>query len=125
MLLLAALLLTAAGQVSAADGERILTGMYTSGYQDRPASLRAIFTPDGEGRWTVVFHFSHAGRRHAYRGIAAGDLTGGVLSGRVENESGGRTFTFRCEFRDGKFKGHHYEIAGGREHRTGTLTLRG
>ncbi len=124
-LLAAAILLPAALSDAADDGQRVLTGRYTSGYQDRPANLRAVFTPDGIGGWKVVFHFSHAGQRHQYRGEASGDLVTGSISGRVQNEGGSRTFTFRCEFDDkGRCEGRHFEIYRGREHETGKLTLR-
>ncbi len=135
-LLAAALLLPAPGGGADADGRRTLTGMYTSGYQDRPASLRAVFTPagdrrqgerDGQDEWTVVFHFTRGGQRHEYRGTAVGNLSSGEISGRVETEDGDRTFTFRCAFEGRKCKGTHAEVGrrSGRERETGTLTLRG
>ncbi len=126
-LLAAALLLPAAGHAADGDGRRTLTGMYTSGYQDRPAGLRAVFTPAGEDEWTVVFHFTRGGQKHEYRGTAAGNLSSGEISGRVETEGRDRTFTFRCAFKGGKCKGTHAEVGrrSGRERETGTLTLKG
>lgn len=126
VLLLAALLLPAAASGADAGGERIFTGIYTSEYQDRPASLRAIFSPQGDEQWSVVFHFTHAGARHAYRGTAWGDLSSGELIGRVQNEGRNRLFAFRCEFDGVKCEGTHAEIGrGGREQETGRLTLKG
>lgn len=107
------------------DGKQTLTGLFDSGYQDKVRPLRAVFTPTGEGAWDVVFHFKFNGADHQYRGVAEGGLREGLLSGRVENEGGRRTFSFRGEFKNGKFKGEHFETTRGREERTGSLTLKG
>lgn len=110
---------------SADDGKQTLTGLFDSGFQDKVRPLRAVFTPTGERTWDVVFYFKFNGRDHQYKGIAEGGLREGSLSGRVENEGGRRTFTFRGAFEKGTFKGEHFEISRGREVKTGSLTLEG
>ena len=119
-----ALLLPAAGTVADA-GEQTLNGTYiwNSG---RPGDLKAVFTPRGDGRWEVAFHFRFRGSPEVFRGTAAGNLSTGKLEGRVRNRNGngGRTFTFRGEFEDGTFRGTHAELFGRRESSTGTLTLK-
>lgn len=106
---------------AAAQAERTLRGEYTSGYGDGP--LEAVFTAAGEGRWKVAIHFNHSGRDLTYAGNAEGSLGEGELRGRVETPGGSRTFIFRGEFVNGRFRGTHAEIYRGREHKTGTLTL--
>lgn len=100
---------------------RTLSGEYRSNFGNGP--LEARFTPDGEASWKVAFEFVFNGRRHTYRGAARGSLEEGRLEGRVQNEYGRRTFSFRGEFQDGVFRGSHAELVRGRERSTGTLTL--
>ena len=128
----AALVLIATLTASAAEpsvetgGERTLVGNFMSGFQDRVKPLRAVFTPNEEDEWTVVFYFEFNGADHEYTGTARGSLDEGELSGVVENEGGRRTFTFRGEFNDrGVFSGRHAEVRGSRSSDTGTLTLKG
>lgn len=117
--------LAATSPTFADDDTQTLTGLFDSGYQDKVRPLRAVFTPTGERTWEVVFHFNFNGRNHQYTGVAEGGLLEGALSGRVENQGGRRTFTFRGEFEQGKFKGEHFETTRGREEKTGSLTLKG
>lgn len=104
-----------------AEGDRVFEGEYRSGDGDGP--LRARFTPVGEARWTVTFDFIFNDRQRTYTGTAEGNLSQGRLSGRVKDEYGRRTFTFRGEFDAGVFHGTHAEVYRGSEERTGTLTL--
>ncbi len=109
-----------------ADGERILSGTYTSRYQDRPSTVRAVFTPgDSPGEWKVIFNFRYGARDHSYRGVAAGDFTAGPIAGRVDEGTGGRVFVFRLEKKNGRYTGEHGELRRAGEDRTGTMTLRG
>lgn len=96
-------------------------GEYRSGYGDGP--LEAVFTPAGEERWEVSFHFTFSGRDRTYSGTAEGRLDEGRLHGRVETPNGSRTFTFRGEVAGGRFRGIHAELYRDREHKTGTLTF--
>ena len=120
-LLAVALLLVTPLAGTGDDGSRTLEGEYRSGDGDGP--VRATFTPTGIGLWDVVFDFTFNGRRHTYHGTAEGSFTEGRLSGRVKNEYGRRTFTFRGEYEDGVFRGRHAEVARGREVPTGSLRL--
>jgi len=118
--------LSLAGAAAAGGAERhTFAGRYMSGYQDRPQTLRAVFTPGEEDDWEVVFYFRYGGADHAWAGTARGSLTDGELSGLVTTENGARTFTFRGEVEDGVFEGTHAEVERGRERKTGTLSLRG
>ncbi len=123
-------LLAVAPTGHADDHGTTLTGNFTSGFQDGPKTVRAVFTrpeqPGEERDFDVVFYFKFNGRDHQYRGTAWGSLeASGELEGRVQNESRQRTFTFRGEFEDGTFKGTHAEIGRRGERKTGQLTLRG
>ncbi len=128
-LLLTALVLLAGPPIGRADDHQTtLTGNFTSGFQDGPEPLRAVFTPldepGEEGDFDVVFYFRFNGQRHEYRGSAWGTLDG-ELRGRVQNETRRRTFTFEGEFDGQTFKGTHAEISRRGERRTGNLTLGG
>ncbi len=127
MMLLLGLLLAGSG-LAAAGEEHVLAGIYTTGYQDGPGRVRAIFTArsDSEGEsWDVVFRFTFNNREHEYRGVAEGGLTEGGLSGKVRNENGSRTFSFQGEHKKGKFRATHAEVFEDGEEKTGTMTLTG
>ena len=49
-----------------------LTGVYNSGYQDRPARLRAEFKSTARGRWDVVFRPVSGQPSPRFRGCALG-----------------------------------------------------
>ena len=104
------------------DG-KTLTGKYNWTQSGEAGDLEAVFTPAGEGKWSVDFHFAHGGDQHVYSGSAEGSLTDGELRGKMTNEGGKRHFTFDMKFEEGRFKGTHAEVTGGREQRTGTLNL--
>lgn len=120
-ILVTALLLAAFAGVSAAS-RQTLEGEYRWGGSG--GRLEAVFTSTGAGLWNVDFHFRLQGRDHVYSGTARGSLVDGDLEGRVRTENKRRTFTFRGTFEDGVFRGTHAELQDGREHKTGTLTLR-
>ena len=120
-----ALVLTVFGAGTAAEEERTLTGTYLWEDRGRGGDLEVVFTPTTEGVWDVAFHFTFRDKPHVYSGTAEGSLSDGGLKGKVFNENKKRTFTFSGEFKDGEFNGTHAEIKGGKENRTGTLTLGG
>ena len=111
------------GLVAGVDGKRTLKGSFEWNSKNK-GDLEAVFTPTGEGKWDVAFHFEFRGK-HTYAGTAEGTLAGGDLKGRVFNEEKSRTFTFTGTFVDGEFHGTHAEIADGGEQATGTLKLKG
>ena len=112
------------GVTGAAD-TRTMTGSYEWSDTGKKGNLEAVFTPAGEEKWDVSFHFVFEGQKHVYSGTAQGNLTTGDLRGRVQNEGGNRTWTFKGAFEDGKFKGTHAEVQKDGEHATGTLHLKG
>lgn len=113
-----------ASRIARAAQPRRLTGEFAWDTRDKSGDLEAVFTPTGEHRWDVAFHFSFRNESHVYSGTAEGDLGQGQLKGTVYNEPKSRTFTFKGAFADGTFSGTHAEIEDGAEHATGTLTLR-
>lgn len=112
---------------SFAGAAEILTGTFTSGFQDGPKSVRAIFTPTDAGKFKVTFLFKFNGKDHAYVGSATGTLGEGELQGKVVSDGNRRrTFTFKGEFNDkGVFTGKHAETTKGRPNSTGTISLEG
>ena len=122
---LVALLVLLIAQIlpSEAEESRTLNGEFVWNQRGANGPLEAIFTPTGEGRWDVTFHFDIHGSSHAYTGTASGSLSEGELSGEVRNENEKRTFVFGGAFKDGVFAGTHAETTGGRKQKTGTLTL--
>ena len=124
LLLVVVLALVASPAASLHAGEtHTLKGEFVWSNRDRSGGLEAVFTPVGERKWEVSFHFTFRGADHVYSGTAEGSLSEGELSGSVQNENQRRTFTFSGEFKDGRFSGTHAEIDGAREQQTGTLTL--
>lgn len=121
---LALVLLLAAPQTPAApDTPRTLSGSYVWEQADHKGTLEAEFKPAGDLHWEVSFHFTFNGSPLTYTGTADGHLDDGALEGRVEATGRQRTFTFKGEFKGGKFTGTHADVTRGREDRTGTLTL--
>ena len=112
------------GLVTGADEKRTLNGSFEWTATGKKGDLRAVFTPTGEGKWDVAFHFEFRGQPHIYAGTAEGTLKGGDLKGRVLNDEKDRTFIFTGSFTEGEFHGTHAEIEDGSEHPTGTLTLK-
>jgi glucose/arabinose dehydrogenase len=112
------------GLVNGADGKRTLKGSFEWTTAGQKGDLEAVFTPTGEGKWDVAFHFDFRGP-HVYAGTAEGSLSGGELKGRVQNDDKNRSFTFSGSFVDGEFHGTHAEVGDDGEQATGTLTLKG
>ena len=121
--LLATPLLTAPPPAAAAAATHTLTGSYLWEQGGDRGPLEAVFTPAGDLRWDVSFHFEHGGSNHTYTGTAEGHLDEGALSGKVQADRRRRTFTFRGEFKNGKFSGTHAEVMGNDQQRTGTFTM--
>lgn len=119
-----AALVMSLGLVTGAEEKRTLKGTY-EWTDSAKGDLEAVFTPTGEGKWDVAFHFEFRGQPHTYAGTAEGTLEGGALKGRVLSDQRKRTFIFKGTFTDGEFHGTHAEVEDGNEHDTGTLTLKG
>ena len=125
LIAVAALVLTGYIGIVGADEPRTLKGEFVWNHRDSAVDLEAVFTPTGENRWDVAFHFEFRGKPHTYSGTAEGSLTDGGLSGKVRNENKKRTFTFKGKFKNEVFTGAHAETTDGRAQSTGTLTLGG
>lgn len=110
------------GASAAADPTITMVGEYVWN-KGKPHALRAVFTPAGDGAWTVDFHFKHYGK-HTFSGTASGDPTAGDLEGRVNNPKESREFTFSGRTTEGTFRGEHAELRKKGPRPTGTLTLR-
>ncbi|HKY32496.1 MAG TPA: hypothetical protein VJV23_08175 [Candidatus Polarisedimenticolia bacterium] len=104
--------------------DRTLTGTYRWTDGGAEGDLKVIFTPNGDAKWNVAFHFRFSGSAHVYSGSAEGSLSDGALEGRVLNEQKNRSFVFKGTFTGGEFQGTHAETTRGREQATGTLTLK-
>jgi hypothetical protein len=118
-----AILLTISAGTATAEEAQTLTGEFIWSHRSTTGDLEAIFTPKGEGKWDVAFHFEFRGKPHVYSGTAEGSLKGGELKGTVLNESKHRTFTFTGTVTEGQFSGTHAEIGDDGAMETGTLTL--
>lgn len=126
-ILIVALLISAPlllAEDAAAPETRTLNGTYVWDARGSEGDLEAVFTPTGENKWDVKFHFEFRGKSHTYSGTAEGKLGDGAMSGTVLNETEKRTFTFAGEFADGAFSGTHAERHGESEVDTGTLELK-
>ena len=86
--------------------------------------LKAIFTPEGEGAWSVKFHFDWEDGPHIYTGKCTGSLDG-ELSGSVQADGEREmNFTFSGSFEDGTFNGvSNFLTKEGEEKKAGTLML--
>ncbi|HZI94057.1 MAG TPA: hypothetical protein VFE84_07415 [Patescibacteria group bacterium] len=113
------------GVAAGAEGKRTLKGTYEWTDAEKSGDLDAVFTPAGEGKWDVAFHFVFQGEPHTYLGTAEGSLKEGTLKGRVLNDRQNRTFVFTGSFTEGEFHGTHSQIGDDGEHPTGTMTLKG
>ncbi len=120
---IAVLLLPAFSGPIDADDSTTLTGEYIWNRQDVPSEIEAVFTPAGESKWDVSFHFDFRNEGHIYTGTAEGSLTEGPLKGEVKNENKKRTFIFSGKFTDGVFEGTHAEMRDGKELDTGVIKL--
>lgn len=86
-------------------------------------NLEAVFTPDGENRWTVRFFVMYGDQLGDYEGTAQGSLTDGPLSGEVRGDFVGQSFEFRGAFEQGVFRGTHRSVTAKTATDTGTLIL--
>lgn len=120
-----AALVMSLGLVTGAGEKRTFKGAFEWSDEGYEGDLKAVFTPAGEGKWDVAFHFEFQGQPHVYAGTAEGTLSGGELKGRVLTEDKKRTYVFSGSFTDAEFHGTHAEVRKGGEHTTGTLTLKG
>ena len=113
--------------VQAAEDSTTLSGTYVWENGNSTGDLEAVFTPTGEDRWDVSFHFAWEDGPHVYTGTAEGSLSEGELTGQVvnDNQDHEATFRFRGSFENGKFNGEHGHVQeNGRLKDTGTFSLK-
>ncbi len=118
-----------AGACAAADapaaGTVKMTGTFVWDHQ--PAQnhpLTAIFTPNGDKKWTAVFTFDWGPKgAQSWKGTAEGDLKTGEVKGEGFHPDGRRKFTYSGKFKDGKLVCSHNETTSGAPAATGTMTL--
>jgi hypothetical protein len=87
--------------------------------------LTAIFTPTGDGEWSVAFHFDWEDGPHVYTGTCSGSLSEGELAGDITSDGDREMkFKFSGAFEDGMFSGTHGFVDDeGEVKSAGTLTL--
>ena len=107
------------------DPEAAITmkGEYHWTQRDVKGEIKAVFTPTGEGQWSVEFFFDWRDDAHVYAGTAEGNLKNGALKGSVKNDNKNRTFNFEGKTENGTFKGSHEEIGRSGPRETGTIEL--
>lgn len=107
----------------APSAAQTMKGQFRWTQADEVGELQASFTPTGAASWNVSFRFEFRGP-HTYTGTAAGTLAeGSQLSGEVQDEKGRRHWKFAGTFKNGRLDGEHFELRGGEQERSGTLTL--
>jgi len=90
----------------------------------REGDLKAIFTPTGDGEWSVAFHFDWEDGPHVYSGTCSGSLDGELSGDIVSDGEREMKFKFSGSFEDGTFSGtHNFVTDEGDLKRAGTLTL--
>ena len=95
---IAAALVMSFGLVTGAAGKRTLKGSFEWTDGGNKGNLEAVFTPTGEAKWDVAFHFEFHGKPHIHAGTAEGILADRAPKGRVLNEDRNRTFIFTGTF---------------------------
>lgn len=113
------------GQCHAADDKVTLTGTFEWSHQAGSHPITAVFTPNGDKKWNVVYNFDWGARgAQAWKGTAEGDLKTGTLKGEGLHPDGHRKFTFSGTIKDGKINCTHNEVTSGTAVATGTMTLK-
>jgi len=114
------------GHCLAADGDITLNGTFVwdkKAAKDHP--IKAVFTPNGDKKWTVVYSFEWGPKgAQSWKGTAEGDLKNGEIKGEGLHPDGRRKFTFKGTAKDGKIDCTHNETTSGKPEATGTMTLK-
>ena len=122
--LLAALVLIASPSFAADDVT--LEGGFVWEREDgnQDGDLKAIFTPTGEGEWSVEFQFDWEDGPHVYKGNCSGSLDGELSGDVVSDGDREMKFKFSGTFEDGEFSGSHgFVTEEGELKPAGTFTL--
>jgi len=128
VILLTVLAVSAAGAHAAGDAVT-LKGDFTWGKpkKGKPAKgdkVSAVFTAKEAGKYDVVFTAKWKKKDQVFKGTAEGSLDNGKLTGKATYKDG-RTWTFKCDVKDGQATGTHYAFKKGTESKrsNGTLTI--
>src|SRR3990170_7294186 len=96
------------GPCLAAQGDVTLSGTFVwSNAKDKVTPIKAVFTPNGDKKWTVVYTFNWS-KAQTWKGTAEGDLANGAVKGDGQEPDGKkRTFLFKGTAKDGKIDCTH------------------
>jgi hypothetical protein len=109
----------------AADNDLKLSGSFVwEKKKGQNHNIKAVFTPDGDKKWKIVFTFDWGKGPQTWNGSATGDLVNGDIKGEGLHPDGHRKFTFSGTAKDGKIDCTHNETTAGRAEATGTMTLK-
>ena len=127
VLMFALLVSVAALGVSSAADEVEMEGTYVWAREDgdRDGPIKAVFTPEGDGAWSVKFYFDWEDGPHVYSGTCEGSLTDGSLKGDIVSDGEREMkFKFMGAFEDGTFSGTHGFVQdSGELSESGTITF--
>ena len=87
-------------------------------------ALKAVFTPAGANKWTVVFSCDWKEKPYKYTGTASGDLKNGDVAGEAEDEKKKKKWSFAGTAKDGVLTCSHAEIKGNKKKPSGKFTLK-
>lgn len=123
---LAVLCVAGSGRAQAAEGDQTFEGKFVWNNQaGKEHPVKAVFTPNGDKKWKVVFTFNWGKGPQTWNGTAEGTLKDGELKGDVTNGNPGqRKFDFKGTFKDGQFDCTHNEDTSGKPVATGTMTIK-
>ena len=114
-----------AGHGHAAEGDVTLNGSFVNIQDEKKGTVhpvKAVFTPAGEKKWTVVFTFTWYKRgAQTFKGTAEGSLQDGEVKGVVQEK---RTYAFSGTAKNGQLECKHDMTENGKTSATGTMTLK-
>ena len=112
------------GPCLAAQGDVTLSGTFVwSNAKDKVTPIKAVFTPNGDKKWTVVYTFNWSGAQ-SWKGTAEGDLSSGEVKGDATHSNGKRKFTFSGTAKNGQIDCTHNETTSGKPQPTGSMTVK-
>lgn len=92
--------------------------------KDKSHPINAVFTPNGEKKWNVVFTFNWGKGPQTWKGTAEGTLKDGEIKGDVKSGDEKRNFNFTGAEKNGAFECTHNELKGGKPLATGSMTIK-
>ena len=105
-----------------AGGDLTYEGTFIRGKKkNKTYPLKAVFTPDGDKKWKVVWTFQWQKKPKTFKGTVEGDLLNGNLTGKSSTQNGKRNWTFEGTAKDGVLTCKHNEIKG--KEKPGTFSI--